>query len=187
MAKPLSSDFFARRTVTVARELLGCVLARRVNGKVVRARITETEAYVGPHDLASHASRGRTARTEIMFGAPGTFYVYFVYGAHWMLNVVTEREGYPAAVLIRGIDGAPGPGRLTKTLGITGELNAKPSATKTGLWIEPREAAVSPRAIRTSPRIGIGYAGPLWAAKPYRFTLAAEGAAKRRDPRKGRA
>src|SRR3954454_6922930 len=97
----LACDFYARPAVDVARDLVGTVLVRRYRGKSYRARIVETEAYIGPHDLASHASKGRTARTDVMFGPPGRAYVYLIYGMHEMLNVVTSVEGDPQAVLIR--------------------------------------------------------------------------------------
>jgi DNA-3-methyladenine glycosylase len=132
--------------------------------------VTETEAYTGPNDLASHASRGRTERNEVMFGPPGTFYVYFVYGMHWMLNVVTGPVGYPAAVLIRSVEGLTGPGRLTKALAITGKLNRQMASKETGVWFS--EAPIlSNRRVSRSPRIGVNYAGLTWSAKPYRFTL----------------
>lgn len=132
--------------------------------------ITETEAYVGPHDLASHAARGRTERTEVMFGPPGTLYVYFVYGIHWMLNVVTGPAGYPAAVLIRSVAEITGPGRLTKALGIDGRFNRLAAGEPAGLWFEERAGARPPRIAR-SARIGVAYAGPIWSKKEYRFTL----------------
>src|SRR3989344_3265504 len=100
----LDEKFFNRKTLAVARDLIGCFLVRRFKGKTFRLKITETEAYIGPHDLASHASKGRTARTEIMFGKAGTLYIYFIYGMYYMLNIVTEKAGYPAAVLIRGVE-----------------------------------------------------------------------------------
>jgi DNA-3-methyladenine glycosylase len=131
-------------------------------------KITETEAYVGPHDLACHASRGRTERTQAMFGPPGTFYLYLVYGLHWMLNVVTGPIGYPAAVLIRSLEGMTGPGRLTNSLGITGELNGQKADERSGMWFTGRQKAA--RFIRT-PRIGVEYAGPIWSAKKYRFVI----------------
>src|SRR5690348_6500444 len=118
---PLPRDFYARPTLTVARELLGQIL---VHGEK-RVRIVETEAYIGPEDLACHAARGRsTPRNEVMYGEPGHAYVYFIYGMYYWLNVVTEREGFPAAVLIRAGDpGAKGPGVLCRELGLTREHN----------------------------------------------------------------
>ncbi|MDO8435558.1 MAG: DNA-3-methyladenine glycosylase, partial [bacterium] len=115
----LTRSFFNRPTLDVARELIGCFIVREIKGKKVRARIVETEAYVGVEDKANHASRGRTKRTEIMFGPPGHLYVYLIYGMWWCMNVVTERDGYPAAVLIRGIEleGGErllGPGRVCR-------------------------------------------------------------------------
>mgnify|MGYP001563591623 FL=1 len=112
----LSRLFFDRKTLVVARELLGKCLVRKVNGKIFKERITETEAYVGSHDLACHSSRGKTARNEIMFREAGTIYIYFTYGMHWMLNIVTEEKGFPAAVLIRSTENITGPARLTKAL-----------------------------------------------------------------------
>jgi DNA-3-methyladenine glycosylase len=103
-----------------------------------------------------------------MFAAGGIFYVYFVYGMHWMLNIVTSDVGYPAAVLIRGVRGIAGPGRLTKALRITGALNGKAATERSGLWIEEGGIKVATRAVRRLPRIGVAYAG-AWAKKPYRF------------------
>ena len=99
----LSREFFARDTPAVARYLLGARLVRMLDGQRLSGLIVECEAYVGRDDTACHASRGRTSRTEVMFGPPGFAYVYFTYGMHWMLNVVTEKEGFPAAVLLRAI------------------------------------------------------------------------------------
>jgi DNA-3-methyladenine glycosylase len=100
----LSRQFFSRPTLQVAKALLGKHLVRHAGGQIVTGRIVEVEAYVGPEDLACHASKGRTARTDVMFGPAGVAYVYLIYGMYHCLNVVTEREGYPAAVLIRGIE-----------------------------------------------------------------------------------
>ena len=143
--------------------------------------ITETEAYDGPRDLASHGSRGRTKRTEIMFNEAGLFYVYFVYGMHWLLNIVTGPKDYPAAVLIRaGSYYDPkikkeviinGPARLTKFLNISKKQNGKRADKKTGAWLEDHGIRIDPRHITAEKRIGVDYAGPLWANKPYRFTL----------------
>jgi DNA-3-methyladenine glycosylase len=165
------SDFFRRPTLQVARDLIGCYLVRAHNGTIERHMITETEAYDGHDDLASHASKGRTHRTSIMFGAAGYYYVYLVYGIHWMLNIVTGEKDYPAAVLIRGIEGAHGPARLTKLLDITGTLNGKKVSRRSGFWIEKRKADIPPRMIQATPRIGVDYAGPVWSKKKYRFVL----------------
>ena len=172
--KPLGSSFFDRRAEHVARDLIGCHLVRKGGRKFVRYAITETEAYVGSHDLACHAARGRTKRTEPMFGPPGTFYVYLVYGLHWMLNVVTGPVGYPAAVLLRSAEGITGPGRLAKALGVTGALNGRPAGLRARVWFTTgvRPACVQ---ILLTPRIGVDYAGPIWSAKPLRFVAVDKG------------
>lgn len=171
MRKILPAEFFDRSSLAVARDLIGKYLVRRAKGRSVSSMITEVEAYVGPHDLACHASKGLTPRTRVMFGPPGNFYAYFTYGMHWMLNVVTGTSGYPAAVLIRGLQDVAGPGRLTKKLGITGALNGKAAKRASGLWIEDRGIAVPAKHIRRAPRVGVDYAGEEWAGKPYRFIL----------------
>jgi DNA-3-methyladenine glycosylase (3mg) len=162
-----------RDTVKVARDLLGhWLVARAADGTLRRARITETEAYDGPEDRACHASKGRTARTEVMFGPGGRWYVYLCYGIHEMLNLVTGPEDFPAAVLIRGVEGVTGPGRVTKTFGIGRHLNGVSATTREGgLWIEQRDAGevVLPHEILAGPRVGVDYAGEEWAAKPWRF------------------
>jgi DNA-3-methyladenine glycosylase len=168
--KVLDSSFFDGPAERVAHDLIGCRLNWRSGDKPESRIITETEAYIGPEDLASHAARGVTKRNAPMFGPPGTFYVYFVYGMHWLLNVVTGPIGYPAAALIRGVEGIIGPARLTKALAITGALNGQPATEETGLWFSegPRPPR---RQILRSARIGVGYAGSVWALKPYRFKL----------------
>lgn len=164
-----------KKCLAIARELIGKVLVRKIGRKIIREVITETEAYVGPHDLACHASKGRTQRTEVMFKDAGTIYVYFTYGIHWMLNIVTETEGYPAAVLIRGTKNFNGPARLTKGLQIDKSLNGKKLGKKTGLWIENNlKIENSKLKISQTPRIGIAYSGPIWTQKPYRFVLKEE-------------
>lgn len=165
----LPYSFFNRKTLTVARDLIGKTLVRNIDGTIIRQTITETEAYVGEQDLACHSSRGKTERNKIMYEGPGTIYVYFTYGMHWMLNLVTEEKGCPTAVLIRGTDEVTGPARLTKALEIDKSLNGKKLGRKSGLWIEDTPS-VSPRDIRRTPRIGVAYAGE-WATKPYRFVL----------------
>lgn len=168
----LASDFFSRPALVVARELIGKFLVRRVaDGDVeIAGLIHETEAYVGPHDLACHASKGCTARTQVMFGPAGFWYVYLIYGIHWMLNIVTDGQDYPSAVLIRGVGNWDGPGKLTKAMTIDKELNGRPASPNSGLWIEDRGYRPPRRHVQRTPRIGVDYSGD-WAAKPYRFIL----------------
>ena len=163
----LPQSFFNRSAVVVARELLGCYLVR----KNERYLITEAEAYEGHDDLASHASRGRTVRTEIMFGHPGFIYIYLIYGMYWMLNIVTGEKGHPAAVLIRGVEGISGPGKLTKKLGITKSLNGKKLGKESGLWIEKGLRKIPAKNIEKTARIGVDHAGPVWAKKEWRFVI----------------
>jgi DNA-3-methyladenine glycosylase len=134
--------------------------------------ITETEAYHGLRDRASHASRGRTPRTSIMFGPPGHTYVYLVYGMHHCLNFTTMREKFPAAVLIRAValPGGDGPGKLCKLLHITRDQNNLHPGNDE-LWVEDRGTRLSGARIIRMPRIGVDYAGLMWAAKPWRFVL----------------
>lgn len=167
----LKEKFFDRPTLAVAKDLLGKYLVRRYRGKIISAMITEVEAYDGLKDKASHASRGMTPRNKIMFGPAGYWYVYFTYGMHWILNIVTGKEGYPAAVLIRGIEGINGPARVTKFLRIDKKLNGKKADKRNGLWIEDRGIRIKPSRIKKSPRIGVDYAGPVWAKKAYRFYI----------------
>lgn len=141
---------------------------RRLNDRRLSSPITETEAYEGEHDLASHSSKGRTARNEIMFGAAGHFYVYRIYGLHWMLNIVTGEPGEAAAVLIRGVDGIAGPGRVAAAFEIDGSLRGMPASPASGLWFESAEKGRPPRIKRTA-RIGVEYAGPIWSKKKLRF------------------
>ncbi len=169
-SSPLPADFYARSALAVAKDLLGKVLVRCIDGREIAVVIHETEAYVGPHDLACHASKGRTPRTEVMFGPAGHWYVYFIYGIHWMLNVVTGDVDHPAAVLIRGAGDWTGPAKITKALAIDKQLNAQPSTRASGLWIEDRGLRIPRGRIQRTPRIGVDYAGE-WAAKPYRYLL----------------
>lgn len=173
MAKPdvLPRRFYARDAATVARDLIGKVLVRDVGGVRRRARITETEAYVGSHDLASHSRHGMTARNRSMFGPPGHAYVYFVYGVHHCLNAVTGAEGRGEAVLLRAaepLDGwtarLGGPGLLARAFGVTRaddglDLTTGPLRVLDGS---------PPAAIEAGARIGVGYAGE-WAHRPLRF------------------
>lgn len=167
----LPSAFSGTETVAIARRLLGMRLVVRAPGEDTThaLRITETEAYDGPEDKACHASRGLTARTRVLFGPPGHWYVYLCYGIHEMLNLVTGPEGYPAAVLIRGVEGVVGPGRVTKALGIDRRFNALPASRESGMWIEDTGVVVPDAQVEIGPRVGVDYAGPIWAAKPWRF------------------
>ena len=158
-------------TVALARELLGKFLVRSRAGTVEARLITEVEAYDGEHDLACHARAGRTARTATLYRAGGCWYVYLCYGVHEMLNLVTGPEHAPAAVLIRGVAGASGPGRLTRTLAIDRSLNGAPANPVSGLHLEDRGVAIPKRWIRATPRVGVDFAGPVWAAKPWRFLI----------------
>jgi DNA-3-methyladenine glycosylase len=173
MPNRLPRSFFARGTLAVARELLGMHLVHERGGRRQVGRIVEVEAYKGPADLAAHSSKGRTPRTEVMFGPPGHAYVYLIYGFWHCLNVVTAREGVPHAILIRalepveGIEGTThGPGLLCKGLGIDRALNGA-DLLDGPLWIERPEPFRRPRIV-SGPRIGVDYAGE-WALKPWRF------------------
>jgi DNA-3-methyladenine glycosylase len=166
----LTSTFFDRPTLIVARDLLGKYLVRKIGKRTYALMITEVEAYDGFEDKASHASRGETPRNSTMFSEGGYWYVYLCYGIHQMLNVVVGEKDYPAAILIRGVEGASGPGRVTKYLGIDGTLNKKKAAKASGLWIEDRRVIIPRSKIVQTPRIGVAYAKE-WAEKPYRFVL----------------
>ena len=168
MDKILKKSFYEKNTLDVAKNLLGCFLIRKVGRKIIRARITETEAYIGEDDLASHASRGRTPRTELMYGEAGHAYVYMIYGMYHCLNVVTEKKNFPAAVLIRSIqvEGAEhkktdGPGKLCKFLKIDRKLSGWDLAKGEKLWIagpRPVSPGLKKIKIKASKRIGIDYA-----------------------------
>jgi len=132
--------------------------------------IVEVEAYDGFKDKASHAHRGKTARNAPMFGEAGRWYVYFTYGMHWMLNIVTGPKDYPAAVLIRGVKGINGPAKLTKFLKIDKRFNNKLATRAAGLWIENHGVKIKKHKIKRMPRVGVDYSG-LWAKKPLRFLL----------------
>ena len=183
----LPRSFYAQSTLQVARKLLGKYLVRNhPDGKTV-GKIVETEAYVGPHDLACHAAKGRTARTEVMFGPPGHAYVYFIYGVYYCLNIVTEEVGHASAVLIRALEPvegielmqqrrgtqklhslASGPGKLCLAMAIDKTLNGVDMCRGNILYVEDRG---EPRPkIVARPRIGVDYAGK-WKDKPWRFLI----------------
>ena len=190
-------DFYNRSTLTVARDLLGQTLVYETPAGRISGRIVETEAYIGKDDLACHARSGRTARTEVMYGEAGHAYIYLTYGMYWLLNIVAEEQDFPAAVLIRAVEPlggvdlmvknrllgssyhkskrslspeylrenlTNGPARLTLAYGLTGELHGE-DIISGPLQVEQAKPA---QEIKTSSRIGVGYAGK-WAEKPWRF------------------
>ena len=165
----LDEKYFARSAVELAPDLLGKILCRRVGDRVLRARITETECYFGEEDTACHAHRGKTPRTEVMYLPGGVSYVYLCYGIHAMLNIVTGPQDHPQAVLIRGVEGLNGPGRVTKSLLITTKDNRLPLVPESGLWLED-DGTRSPEFV-ASARVGIDYAAPEDRARLWRYTV----------------
>ena len=159
----LTEQDYGCDAVTMAKALLGRVLCRRMDdGTVLRARIVETEAYFGEEDTACHAHKGRTPRTDVMYAPGGYAYIYLCYGMHNLLNVVTGPADHPEAVLIRGVEGAIGPGRVTKMFQITRALNRETLVASKRLWIEEGDGA-------KHPRVGIGYASMRDQARKWRF------------------
>ncbi len=163
----LDKEYFKRSAKELAPELIGKILCRRMGEMIIRARITETECYYGEEDSACHAHRGKTPRTETLYREGGITYVYLCYGIHSLLNFVTGPEGHPEAVLIRGVDGATGPGRVTKFLGITRADNALPLSEEGGIWIEDDD--IPPPKIKKLPRVGIDYAERKDRERKWRF------------------
>ena len=163
----LPLEFYTRDVLSVAPELPGKTLTVRMpGGEIVRNVITEVEAYRGSEDKACHASKGRTARTEIMYHEGGNLYMYLIYGMYWMLNIVTGKEDEPQAILVRGAGIMNGPGKLTKSLGIDRSFYGE-SLVKSGrIWIE--DTGLHPEVLR-SPRIGIDYAGEYWKSRLWRY------------------
>jgi len=168
MGRKLDEGFYHRPCLAVAQDLVGKILAHRMpDGTVLRLRISETEAYCGEADTACHAHKGRTQRTEVMYMEAGTIYIYLCYGIHWLLNIVTGEAEEPEAVLIRACVDANGPGKLTKALGITGELN-RGSIFGDELWVEDDGLACE---VVTDKRFGIGYASQEDQDRLWRFVL----------------
>ena len=182
----LPPNFYNRPTLRVARELLGMRLVRLLDGVRLAGIITETEAYVGEQDLGCHAKAGRTARTAVMYGPAGHAYVYFTYGMHWMLNAVTEAEGFPAAVLLRAIQALEGlqvisanrqgrdtngPAKLTQALGILKDSNNRDlCSTSADLWIEMGQS-IPDENVTIGPRVGLYTVPEPWRSKPWRFRV----------------
>jgi len=182
--KILKKSFYSQPTAEVARQLLGKFLRRRVNGKLYVGKIVETEAYLGEEDLACHASKGMTERNKTMFGPAGRAYIYFVYGMHYCLNVVTEEENNPCAVLIRALEPIKiilppnkgglrkvlnGPAKLCREFKIDKKLNGWDLTIGEKLWIENGET-IKPNQIKKSKRVGVDYAG-IWKNRLLRFYI----------------
>lgn len=196
MNKKLGQNFYARNTLKVARGLLGKYLIRKVGSKKIEGKIVETEAYMGLDDLASHASRGKTPRTKIMFGLPGVAYIYLIYGMYYCFNIVTEKDNFPAAVLIRAVEPVlrsssfagqtklrnknnlsvvalaktDGPGKLSRYFKINKSLNGENLVKSEKLWLEDKGEKIKTSQIISKKRIGVDYAKHC-AEYPWRFYI----------------
>ena len=166
----LNYDFFHRDRLIVAKELAGKLIVRKFdNGETVKIRIAETEAYGGEEDKACHASKGRTPRTELLYGKAGIIYVYLCYGMHWLMNIITGDEGHPEGVLLRAGEGKlNGPAKLTKAIGVNKHFNGQPIFGNEEIWVEDDGKEFE---LTTAPRVGIDYAGEEWKNKPWRFII----------------
>lgn len=163
----LTEEFFRRDVLDVAPGLVGKILVRRLpDGRELRERIAETEAYRGEEDKACHASKGRTPRTALLYGGSGAIYVYLCYGVHWLMNIITGDEGQPQGVLLRAGERFDGPGKLTKNMQIDGSFNGGSICGSVDIWIE--DDGFRPE-IKTAPRVGIDYAGEPWKSIEWRF------------------
>jgi len=192
MRQKLTRLFFTRPSLIAAQDLLGCRLVRKVGKKLLIGKIVEVEAYPGPYDRASHAfNYKKTARNAAEYLKGGYVYIYLVYGMYWQLNIATGKKGYPECVLIRALEPikmksvkikmkndnvkfknlADGPGKLCRWLKLDKSFYGEDITTSKRIWIEMRNEHISRRAIACGPRIGIDYAGPIWARKPWRFFI----------------
>ncbi len=165
----LKRSFYIRDVLEVAPELPGKILAVKKNNKIERYLLTEVEAYRGEEDLACHACKGKTKRNAVMYEQGGLIYVYLIYGMYWMLNFVTGKKNEPQAVLIRGIEGFNGPGKLTKHLLIDNSYYGEDLIISDRIWVE--EGIKNNYKIKSLPRIGIDYAGDYWKNIPWRFAI----------------
>lgn len=165
----LQREFFTRDVLDIAPVIPGKFLVVNIAGMpLTRLMITEAEAYRGKEDLACHASKGRTARTEIMFHEGGWLYIFLIYGMYWMLNIVTGPVDEPQAILIRGAGDFDGPGKLTRALGIDRSYYGEDLVTSQRIWLEDSDTK---QIVKISPRIGIDYAGDFWKSRPWRFFI----------------
>ncbi|NOU61694.1 DNA-3-methyladenine glycosylase [Marinifilum caeruleilacunae] len=169
MSTKLKADFFQRDIMLVAEELPGKLLVRKTDdGKTETYRITDIEMYIGEEDLACHASKGRTARTEVMYERGGLVYVYLIYGMYWLLNIVTGLKNQPQAILIRGVEKIDGPGRVGRSLQLDKSFYGEDLSKSNRIWIEDDG---SPSDFTCHPRINIDYAGEIWKKKLFRYVL----------------
>lgn len=190
VSSPLRRDFFDRPALEVARDLLGKTLVRIESGHAISGSIVETEAYRGEEDLGCHCRAGRTLRTAVMYGPPGFVYVYFTYGMHWMLNFVVEKEGYPAAILIRAIEPLAGleiiaarrgeqpqqlwtngPGKLCQALNIDKRFNGADLCSEGALLYVEDGEPVPETSVTTGPRVGLNNVPEPWKSIPWRFRV----------------
>ncbi|MCR4890555.1 MAG: DNA-3-methyladenine glycosylase [Ruminococcus sp.] len=168
----LTGEFFARDALEVAPDLVGKIIVRRLpDGTELHERIAETEAYRGEEDKGCHAAKGRTPRTELLYGKSGVIYVYLCYGMHWLMNVITGEDGQPQGVLFRAGEVHDGPAKLTKYLQINGSFNGGTFIGNEEIWIE--DDGFRPE-IHTAPRVGIDYAGDYWKSIEWRFIAGKE-------------
>lgn len=167
--KKLDSNLYVLPSTELAPKLLGKLLCVKNGDEIISLRITETEAYFGEEDTACHAHKGRTPRTEILYRKGGMVYVYFCYGIHSLMNIISGEENHPEGVLIRGVEGYNGPGKLTKFMGIDRSFNGLSAVDSDRIWIS--DDGYEPGEIFTSPRIGIDYATEEYRVKPWRFYI----------------
>jgi DNA-3-methyladenine glycosylase len=164
----LTEEFYEKSAIHLAHMLLGKLLCRKIGDEVLKYRITETECYFGEEDTACHAHKGKTERTKVLYEKGGIAYVYLCYGIHSLLNVVTGEKDFPQAVLIRGIEGYDGPGKVTKALKIDRSLNGENLIKSQKLWLE--DDKFTPKYKQTK-RIGIDYATEEYRNILWRFVV----------------
>lgn len=197
--KRIDREFYIKPTLKVAKALLGKYLVHKTKRGLMAAKIVETEAYIGPQDKASHAYLGKkTPRNKAEYYVGGHIYIYLVYGMHWQLNISTEKEDFPCCVLIRALDPMEGlklmvqnryhqkiehlppkqilnltngPGKLCQAFGFSKKHYGLDLVKDKTFYLEDRGEIIRPRDIKSGPRIGIDYAGPIWAKKPWRFWI----------------
>lgn len=173
--KKLGRGFYTKPTLTIAKELLGKYIVRKIGRKKLAGKITETEAYIGPQDKASHAYNGKiTPRNKVEYLIGGHIYIYLVYGMYWQMNIVTAKQGKPECVLIRALDLgkiANGPGKVCNYLKLDKSFYKESLSKSKRIWLEDRGEKIKPCQILATKRIGIDYAGLYWSRRKWRFVL----------------